>query len=81
VINPVPWGHVQSLDSVDGKVHKVIDKDTPVYEVLPPGDYKMTIKDPDGEVHTETITASNDEPYIYKKVFKPIDVQELVKQY
>ena len=76
-VNAIPYGHVQYLESANGK-RIPVDKDTPPVIMVAPGDYKIVVADADGKPHEGKVKAANDDPGIYNEVFSQVDVKNLV---
>ncbi len=81
VANAVPYGKVMYLESVDGKQRINVEKETPAVIMVPPGEYKIFVQDPEGKMHEGHVKASNEDPGIYNDVFTAIDVKSIVNSY
>jgi len=82
IIDALPWGEVTEVLDSKGKRQSLGESPfTPLVLSLPPGDYKISIKNP-GSPKPLTLTATIKDAGVEKKIaeFRRIDAEEYLKK-
>jgi eukaryotic-like serine/threonine-protein kinase len=79
-LDAVPWGTVVEVQPQNGKPI-LVNKATPVLVAVPPGDYSIRMKGPDGTEHLGHVRAEAGQPARYIHQFEAVDVEKLLESY
>jgi len=79
-LDAVPWGTVVEVRTQSGKPI-LVNKATPVLVAVPPGDYSIRMKGPDGTEYLGQVRVELGQPARYIHQFEAVDVEKLLESY